>query len=100
MQCFGKEASDHAKQVLTGQNVSLAADPTQGDKDKYGRLLRYVFLPDGTNFNLEQIQEGYAFEYTYDIPYEYQSQFKRAQDEARNANKGLWAPNTCNGKHG
>ncbi|HSW88569.1 MAG TPA: thermonuclease family protein [Candidatus Saccharimonadales bacterium] len=100
VQCFGKEASNHAKEMLTGKEVRLVADPTQGDKDKYGRLLRYVFLPDGTNFNLQQIAEGYAFEYTYDIPYQYQTEFRQAQQKARDTNLGLWATSTCNGKHG
>lgn len=98
VQCFGKEASNHAKEILTGKEVKLVADPTQDDKDKYGRLLRYVFLADGTNFNLQQIAEGYAFEYTYDIPYQYQPEFKQAQQQARENNKGLWAKDTCNGE--
>jgi len=95
VQCFGKEASNYAKTTLTGQNVSLEADPTQGDTDKYNRLLRYIFLPDGTNFNLKLIQDGYAYEYTYKLPYKYQSQFKAAQKTAESSQKGLWAPAVC-----
>lgn len=48
VECFGKEASDKAKALLSNTNVSLEADPTQGERDKYGRLLRYVFMEDGT----------------------------------------------------
>lgn len=97
VQCFGKEASNKAKELLNGQSVGLESDETQGDKDKYKRLLRYVFLPDGTNFNLYMIAEGYAHEYTYNLPYKYQSEFKQAEIDARNGNKGLWSPDTCNG---
>jgi micrococcal nuclease len=49
VECFGKEASDKAKTLFSGKQVRLEADPTQGELDKYQRLLRYVFLPDGTN---------------------------------------------------
>lgn len=90
VECFGVEASNKAKSVLTGKKVLLGADVTQGERDKYDRLLRYVFLEDGTNFNLLMIKEGYAYEYTYDTPYKYQSQFKQAQKEAEMAKAGLW----------
>jgi micrococcal nuclease len=98
VQCFGKEASDKAKELLTGKKVSLEADSTQGELDKYSRLLRYVFLEDGTNFNLYMIKEGYAYEYTYNTPYKYQVEFKAAQVYAKTNNKGLWSPSTCNGE--
>ena len=97
VQCFGKEASNRAKELLEGEFVSLESDETQGERDKYKRLLRYVFLPDGTNFNLYMITEGYAHEYTYDEPYKYQADFKQAEIDARAQNKGLWSPTTCSG---
>ncbi len=95
VQCFGREASNKAKELLEGQFASLESDETQGERDKYKRLLRYVFLPDGTNFNLFMIEEGYAHEYTYDEPYKYQADFKDAERSARENNKGLWNINSC-----
>lgn len=95
VQCFGKEASAKAKSILSGKSVRLESDPTQGERDKYQRLLRYVFLEDGTNFNKLMISEGYAHEYTYNIPYKYQSEFKQAQKEAEANKLGLWADNAC-----
>jgi micrococcal nuclease len=95
-ECFGEEASRKAEELLNRKTVTLEADPTQGERDRYGRLLRYIWLPDGQSFNLVMIQEGYAFEYTYDIPYKYQ--FKKAEREAKEGQKGLWAPDTCNGE--
>ena len=97
VQCFGKEASAFTTKTLTGQTVSLEADPTQGELDKYDRLLRYVILADGRNFNQLLISSGYAHEYTYDKPYKYQVAFKAAQKEAEAAKRGLWADNTCAG---
>lgn len=97
VECFGKEASDKAKSILSGKKVYLEADVTQGERDKYNRLLRYVFLEDNTNFNLQMIKDGYAYEYTYEVPYKYQLEFKAAQKYAQENLKGLWSPDTCNG---
>ena len=79
VQCYGKEASQQAHLVLDGKQVSLEADSTQGDSDKYGRLLRYVFLEDGSDFNEYMLSEGFAYEYTYNKPYKYQSEFRQAK---------------------
>jgi len=87
---FGIEASNKAKEILTGKSVRLEADGIVGERGKYGRLLRYIFLEDGTNFNKMMISEGYAYEYTYNSPYKYQEEFKEAEKEAREAKKGLW----------
>lgn len=90
VECFGKEASAKAKELLTNKKVYLEADPSQGERDKYNRLLRYVFLEDGTSFNFLMIKEGYAYEYTYDIPYKYQTEYKQAQKVAQSSKAGLW----------
>ncbi len=97
VQCFGKEASAKAKELLSGKKVRLEKDDSQGNRDKYDRLLRYVFLEDGTSFNKKMIAMGYAHEYTYNLPYKYQSEYKQAQKDAEKAGKGLWSPSTCNG---
>lgn len=96
VQCFGREASNKAKEILSGKKVFLESDPTQGERDKYNRLLRYVFLEDGTFYNKFMISDGFAHEYTYNLPYKYQKEFKKAQTEAMNNKKGLWADNACN----
>jgi len=97
VQCFGREASAKARELLDGQTVSLESDPTQGDLDQYRRALRYIWLADGRLFNLEMIREGYATEYTFNLPYKYQEVFKRAQARAREQSRGLWSPDTCTG---
>lgn len=98
VECFGKEASEKAKKLLLGKKVRLEKDPTQEEIDKYGRLLRYVFFEDGTDFGLTMIKEGYAFEYTYNIPYKYQQQYKQAQKQAEENKKGLWSDDGCGQK--
>ncbi|EKE05098.1 MAG: hypothetical protein ACD_19C00426G0120 [uncultured bacterium] len=95
VECFGVEASNKAKELLKiGAEVELEADPTQGDRDKYQRLLRYVWF-NNEDFGKKMIAEGYAFEYTYNTPYKYQSIYKEAQKEADINNRGLWADNAC-----
>ncbi len=95
VQCFGREASAKAKELLSGQSVGLESDQSQGELDKYGRTLRYVYLADGRSFNKLMIEEGYAHEYTYDLPYKYQAEYKNAQKVAEASKVGLWADNAC-----
>jgi len=97
VQCFGQEASQKAKELLLGKEVRLEVDSTQENIDKYGRLLRYVWLDDGTLYNEKMIKDGYAHEYTYEVAYKYQVQFKAAQKEAQDNKRGFWSLNTCNG---
>jgi micrococcal nuclease len=95
VECFGKEASAFATRVLSGAEVRVEGDPSQGEKDKYGRTLAYLFLSDGTFFNLSLVREGYAYEYTYNEPYRYQKEFRDAERSARAEGKGLWAEGAC-----
>lgn len=94
VECFGQEASNYLKSKLNGQTVTLIADPTQSDRDKYDRLLRYVYL-DGKDVGLDIISNGYGYEYTYNLPYEKQGSYLAAQTSAENAGKGLWASGVC-----
>lgn len=98
VECFGKEASNFSKSIATGKVVQLELDPSQDSVDKYGRLLAYVYLPDGSMLNKKLVAEGYAYEYTYKVPYKYQADFKSAQKNAEASKLGLWDPSTCGGK--
>jgi hypothetical protein len=80
----------------SGAEVELEKDPSQAERDKYNRLLRYVFVNDGElDYGKFMISLGYAYEYTYDTPYKYQIMYKQAQTEAEQAKKGLWADDAC-----
>lgn len=94
VQCFGKEASQKAKKLMLNKKIRLEADETGSNKDKYNRLLRYVYLKDGTLVNEYMVKEGYAFTYIQ-FPFKYMTKFKQYQSEAQSANKGLWNVNTC-----
>lgn len=98
VQCFGREASNKAHEILDGQMVQLEFDKEVGKQDKYGRLLAYLILSDGSIYNQKMIAEGYAKEYTYQSQnYKYQEEFKNAELTAQSASLGLWSPNTCAG---
>lgn len=98
VQCFGVEASNRAKDLVLGQKIRVEADSTQDTRDKYGRLLVYVYRDDGLFFNRAMVADGYAYEYTYDKAYKYQAEFRAAQLAAQSAGKGLWSPDACNDK--
>ncbi|HEC87933.1 MAG TPA: nuclease [Thermoplasmata archaeon] len=88
---YGKEASEFTKKYLQGKTVQLKYD--WQERDKYGRLLAYVFLEDGTFFNALLIKEGYAHAYLkYPFDEACMTYFKKLENDAREAKKGLWAP--------
>lgn len=96
VECFGVEASERAKTLLpVGSEVKLESDYSQGNTDRYGRLLRYVLLADGTDYGQQMISQGFANEYTYDSPYLHQERYRQAENEAISAKRGLWSENSC-----
>ncbi|MEI7818827.1 MAG: thermonuclease family protein [bacterium] len=97
VQCFGQEASDWTKANLTGRSVRLEADSSQGVRDKYDRLLAYIWRDDGLLVNRALIEQGYAHEYTYQTSYKYQAEFRNIEKQARENNRGLWSSATCGG---
>jgi micrococcal nuclease len=98
VECFAQEASNIVEEKLSGQIVYLESDNSQNDKDKYDRYLRYIIMSDETNLNLWLIKNGFAYEYTYDLPYNYQIDFVHAENDARLNNVGLWNMGTCAGE--
>ena len=96
-QCFGPESSAKAGELLAGKAVHLEFDESQGRLDRYGRLLAYVWVDD-VHINALMVRQGYAREFTYNLPYRYQAEFKAAEAEARAAGRGLWDSNTCGGR--
>ena len=88
-QCFGKEASDQTKALLTDKMVQLKLNPKREEKDKYGRYLAYVYVGD-IFVNKTLIENGYAREYTYGKGYMFQKEFRVAEKVAKDLGNGLW----------
>ncbi|MFY9331294.1 MAG: thermonuclease family protein [Candidatus Nanopelagicales bacterium] len=94
VECFGPEASAFAESLLAGARVQIELDPSQGETDRFGRLLGYVWIDNGSDlqlFNLAAVREGYAIEYQYDDPYTWQAQFEQAQRLAESESAGQWS---------
>ncbi|HEX7826531.1 MAG TPA: thermonuclease family protein [Mycobacterium sp.] len=95
--CWGPEAARFAAETLTGQRVSLVADPTADAHDRYGRSLAYVELADGRDYSVEAARAGMARSYVYDDkPVSRYPEIEAAEQEARTALRGLWG-SPCNG---
>ena len=90
VQCYGPEASAYTKQRIGNKRVQLVSDPLSTDRDRYKRLLRYVYLPDGTNLNQELIAKGYAFYYPY-FPFTKSLDFEQSEKSAIRSGLGLWS---------
>lgn len=90
VQCFARAAKSFTADAIGTSRVRLEADPLDDNRDLYGRLLRYVYLPDGKLLNMEIIRAGYGFTYTR-FPYTKTEQAQRLEHEARQAKRGLWS---------
>lgn len=96
VECMGKESSEKMTQLVTGKKVSLEIDKTQTDRDRYDRLLRFVFLEDGTDVGLEMIKQGFAESSPYgNLPHKYLEEYKAAQSQAQEQQIGLWDSTVC-----
>ena len=89
VQCFGSEAANYTKSLIGVRSVRLEADALNTNRDRYGRLLRYVYLPDGTLIESRLISEGYGFAYT-SFPFSKAEEFKTLENSAKAAGRGLW----------
>ena len=84
---FGKEASSFTRRLAEGTAVRLELDDET--RDRYGRTLGYIYLPDDTLLNAEIIRQGYGYAYTR-FPYRRMDEFVELEREAREQGRGLW----------
>lgn len=90
IQCFGQEASDFLT-TLIGPGTELRVERDQQARDRFGRLLVYVFrASDGTFVNLELLRDGYADVAIYAPNEAYRSLLEHGEASARTAQAGLW----------
>lgn len=89
VQCYGPAAAAYTKNRIGDSHVRLVSDSLSTNRDRYNRLLRYVYLPDGTNLNQELVAKGYAFAYV-SFPFTKSDDFSTAQASAKDHNLGLW----------
>lgn len=88
-ECYAREASNRLRELIGDDTVTLHFDSSQGNSDRFDRLLRHVYI-DEKSVALTLIEEGYGVEYTYASPYRGQPEYRAAQREAKRAGRGLW----------
>jgi len=86
---FAAEAAAFTRKLAQGKRVKLETDPEGDTRDRYGRALRYVYLPDGRMLNAVIVSEGYGHAYTR-FPFSRLEEFRKLEREARDAGRGLW----------
>jgi micrococcal nuclease len=86
--CYGNESKEYLKNFLDGKEIKLEKDVSE--KDKYGRLLRFVYLED-VLVNKKIVEDGYARVSTFPPDVKFQDMFLEAQESARNGRLGLWS---------
>lgn len=93
IECYGEQAAEFTKTTLENKVVIIKFDPRDthiNHKDKYGKMLGYIYLLDGTFFNAELIKQGYARAYTrYD--FQYIQEFIQYEQSAKSNHLGLWS---------
>lgn len=93
-ECYWEEASNYLSKLLKNKYIWLIYDKSQWTYDAYDRLLAYVIFS-WENINQKIIENWYWREYTFDMPYKYQKEFKNAEKSAKEKWLGLWNINTC-----
>lgn len=97
-ECYSQASSNYLTNLLSNKTIWLEYDSSQWQYDKYDRILAYIFL-NWENINKKMIENWYAWENTFDLPYKYQKEFKEAESKAKQWSLWLWNKNTCNGQH-
>lgn len=93
VECYGHEAADANRRLVEGHTVYLERDVS--DRDRFGRLLRYVYVDDPSGgrlfVNLELVARGYAHAVTFPPDVRHAATFRAAEREARESGRGLWS---------
>ncbi len=88
--CFSSQATSRARVLALDKQVVLRGDPTQDTRDRYGRLLAYVWLPGGKDLGYRLTAEGFAKVYVYRDVFQRHSAYVQAERLAKAVPRGLW----------
>ena len=91
-ECLGDSSREAAERLIDEQEVILSGSG-DADRDQFGRLLRYVYLADGTLVNEQLLLGGAALALSND--HEFELVFRDAEDTAFEAGLGLWGIGAC-----
>lgn len=92
-ECFASEATEGLESLVGGRTVRL--EPDVNDRDRFGRLLRYVWTTDGRLANEIVVEEGWALAREYPPDTARAEQLDAAEQSAADSGAGLWAVDAC-----
>jgi len=97
VECLGKESATFLRNLMDTQpTIYLQNDKTQSNRDRYGRLLRFVFSSDGRDVGLELLKAGLAEAKLYSCqPHQYWSVYQEAELQAQSQGLGIWDEEKC-----
>jgi micrococcal nuclease len=85
---WAPQATENLRQRVQDRTISIRLDGSQ-TRDRYGRLLAYIYLDDSLNVNLELVRQGHVYADTR-FGHSHQPAFEQAEKEARQKKRGLW----------
>lgn len=86
---FGRQATSYATARVEGKAITLRLDELARPRDKYQRLLAYVYLADNDMLNDALVRDGWAFAHR-EYPCDFSGQFEASENAARAARRGMW----------
>ena len=87
---WGQRAKKHLREMLSMSQWTVSLEFDIEKRDKYGRLLSYVWTTDRRMINVQMLKDGYAMPLTVPPNIRYVDEFRKAQDEARSKGLGIW----------
>jgi micrococcal nuclease len=87
--CWSSQATAATRRLAQGKKVTLIGDGTQDTRDRYGRLLAYVWLPGGKDLGFQLVSGGHAKVYVYDRPFKRLSAYENGEAVGKTKG-GLW----------
>lgn len=89
IQALGRQATAFTEHLLP-PDTPVGVEPDAQPRDRYDRLLAYLWLPDGSMVNVTIVRDGYAQPFTKSPNVRYAALFRRCAQEAREQGRGLW----------
>ena len=88
---WGTKARKYLEKMLIASNRKVTLEFDVERRDKYGRLLCYIFTPDKKMLNIQMVKDGYAVLFTIPPNIKYVDELRMAQNEARQHRRGIWS---------
>lgn len=93
--CFAVQATARARELALSKRVLLRGDPSQATRDRYGRLLAYVWVPGGRDLGYQLLAGGFARVYVHGRPFQRLAAYRHAESLAKRRGAGSWR--SCGG---